>query len=250
MARFQPKKRNGAAAVAQSPALLTPPEPPAPVQASPSRPGVEAATISLVSGEAHAGVFGVTRSGKSSWLKAQLLKVPRFVVLDVEQEYWHGHGKGGPAREEMTCSELTEHWRKLLEPTLSLAVVPDDDTPKEAARAFNALAEMARLSRLPVVVVAEETGTYGQQCEEALRTLSTRGAKRQLQLVVVSQRPALVPKTVRSQLAQLVCFRTIEGGDIEALEERTRDQNMVALPQLADHYAVEWRSNPSATAQP
>lgn len=245
--RFQPKKRNGAP---EGPPLEAPKEAQPPVAAPRSTPGVDASTVPLVTGDAHAGVFGVTRSGKTTWLLSQLAKRPRVVVVDIDGEYSRFRSSGrGLLAEEMRASELSQYPTKLREPHLSLAVIPDDDTPRAGARAFALVAELARNYQMPLTLVAEEVGDWGQMAEGELRTLVTRGAKRGVQLIVVAQRPALVPKTVRSQLSQLVMFRTVEPGDLEALEERTHSPDVFSLRELPTGRCLVWSAlTPSATA--
>lgn len=200
-------------------------------------------------------VVGQSGSGKSTRVKelirSWLNKGVRVVALDPGDEYSrHGVQTGlvrlGPLKHRLTAAELAANPRALLAPRLSLSVVPGP-TVREWARAFELLAGLVRhAGRL--VVVADEVGTWCHAathpaCSRAaaeLSALATTGRHQGIALVVISQRAATVPATVRSQCTDAILFRQEELADLEALAARWRNDSLPArLPSLADGEAIE-----------
>jgi hypothetical protein len=93
--------------------------------------------------------------------------------------------------------------------------------------------------------VLDELGDYAELCTPELRSLATRALTHlKTRLLVIAQRPFLVPKTVRSQMSELVLFRIDEVDDAEAATERMRPDpkkfcaEVQALPL---HKSITWR---------
>lgn len=177
----------------------------------------------------------MTGAGKTHFAKAQLAGAPRVLALDVNDEYSQHGRRAGPLFERATASTLAKHPTKLLESNLSLSVVPDKPTPQSRAtalrfilRSLETIAEH-RQSK-PLVLVLDELGEYVEHAIEAARSLATRGLTHlSASLLVVTQRPFLIPKTVRSQMAELHIFRLEEVDDAEAATERFPDRKAAAL---------------------
>jgi len=178
----------------------------------------------------HLGVYGITRSGKSHWVKNQLLpSCSRVLVLDVNSEYSQHSRTPGPLRDRGTTANLVQCPAKLLEPNLSLAIEPTKPMPKYEANLLELISRLLiRASQedharsLPqLTLVLDECGDYAPHCHEQLASLATRGATHlNVRLVVVAQRPNLVPATVRGNLEELVVFKLVEPLDRKAVAER------------------------------
>lgn len=193
----------------------------------------------------HTGFYGQTGTGKSHEVKRRLSAHPRVVVIDVNDEFSESSTRrAGPLREAMTLTQLRAYPTKLLEANLSLAIVGLDPLkPKDAARAVETIARLqstvARATGRPpqrLLLVLDECGTYARHCESTLASLATTGGQHlSVTLWAIAQRPSLVPKTVRSQLKELVLFHMAEPSDIEAVEERTHEpglsERVLALPE-------------------
>lgn len=193
----------------------------------------------------HTGFFGQTGTGKSHEVKRRLAQHPRVVVIDVNDEFSKSSTRReGPLREAMTLAELRADPMKLAQPNVSVAIVGLNPLqPKDAARAVVTVARIqariAAATKQPpqrLLVVVDEAGTYARHCEATLAALATTGGQHLcITLWVVAQRPALVPKTVRSQMKELVLFHMSEPADLEAIEERTHSQQVServrALPE-------------------
>jgi hypothetical protein len=184
----------------------------------------------------HTGFYGQTGTGKSHEVKRRLQAHPRVIVIDVNDEFSeHSTRRKGPLRECMTVAELRKYPTKILEPQLSLALVGLDPLkPRDAARAVETVARLQSTvakatGQTPerLLLVLDECGTYARHCEATLASLATTGGQHLgVTLWVVAQRPVLVPKTVRSQLKELVLFHMAEPGDLEAVEERTHEPGL------------------------
>lgn len=200
-------------------------------------------------------VTGMSGTGKSTRVKELLRswqqRGVRIVALDPGDEFSrHGVQTGlvrlGPLKHRMTATELAANPRAMLAPRLSLSVVPGP-TVRDWARAFELVAGLARhAGRL--VIVAEEAGTWCHAathpaCSRAaaeLGALAATGRHQGIALVIISQRAAMVPATVRSQCTDALIFRQEETADLEALSARWRDDSLATrLPALADGECVE-----------
>lgn len=203
----------------------------------------------------HLGVYGVTQSGKSWWVKNKLLpSCERVLVLDVNSEYSRYSRNPGPLIHRGTTAELAQHPHKLLEPKLSLAVEPTRPMPKHEAALLELIASLLMaLSRddaakdLPqLTLVLDECGDYAPHCQESLASLATRGATHlNVRLVVIAQRPNLVPATVRGNLAQLECFTLLEPLDRKAVAERASKLFSERVSRLPPRQHLTWRATAS-----
>lgn len=209
--------------------------------------------------EFHTGVYGMTGTGKTTLVKKRIAREPRVLWLDVNDEASQ-HGRvAGPLRERMTATELSLHPAKLLESPLSLAVVPDKPTHRARAQLLKMVWELLeriatqrRANRL--VLVLDELGDYADACLAELRTLATRALTHlQAQLIVIAQRPALVPKTVRSQMGELIVFHLEEVDDADAATERMKPDPKKFSAQvqaLPARKSITWRPSLASTSEP
>lgn len=203
-------------------------------------------------------VVGRTGFGKSTEVKevirSWLSRGVRVVALDCCDEYSvHGLPTGlvrlGPLKRRVTAPQLAADPAMLLDPRLSLAVVPGDG-PKAWARTFMMLAKMVRHAGRLVLVV-DETGTWTDasnhpachQAKAELVSLATNGRHKGVALVVVAQRAAQIPPGVRSQASEWWAFRQDEPSDLEALAERLGKDTAERVRQLHIGEAVKWRDN-------
>ncbi len=193
----------------------------------------------------HIGFFGQTGTGKSAEVKKRLISHPRVVVIDVNDEFSvSSTRRQGPLREAMTLEDLRRYPAKLAQEDVSIALVGLDPlNPKASARAVVTVARLqAKIAEVTgrepprLLLVLDECGTYAQHCAATLAALGTTGGQHlAITLWVIAQRPALVPKTVRSQMKELVLFHMAEPADLEAIEERTHSPGLSdrvrALPE-------------------
>jgi hypothetical protein len=183
------------------------------------------------------GVFGQTGTGKTEYVKRELLTPllasnVRVLALDVKDELSiRGRPRGntavGPLPYRWTASQVAYQPEVLADPALRLAVVPDELTPKKCARAFKLLAQSLKFlaedgHRLRTVLVLEETQFWARHEEDLLEAVATMWRDYDVSLVLVSQRAVGVPISARAQLNQLVSFAQTEPADIEAIRLRTQ----------------------------
>lgn len=199
---------------------------------------------------------GKTHSGKSYALKRRLARWltlgARIVVMDPCDEYSKLGSKGadnGPLTERITDAELAANPKLIKKARLALSVVPSDDSLKGWARCFLLVSGLLRAAGQSVVFVAEEAGTWSDASAGAhnhkakieLIGVATNGRHRNISLVIVSQRAAMVPLTARAQLSEIVSFRQDETEDLEALAERIGKEKAEATARLSVGESIEWR---------
>lgn len=205
---------------------------------------------------------GKTGTGKSTLLK-ELLRVwggkgVRIVALDINDEYSkEGKETGlvrlGPLRRRVTAAQLAADPSMLLDPRLSLAVVPGGG-PRQWARTLVMLSKMLRKAGR-VLFVVDESGTIidsnlDPACHQAraeLTSLATNGRHAGIALALVTQRAAQLPPGIRSQATTWTVFRQDEPSDLEALEERLGKpfaDRVRALP-IGEH--LDWRDDEANT---
>lgn len=200
----------------------------------------------------HLGVYGITQSGKSWWVKNKLIpSCERVLVLDVNSEYSRHSRTTGPLLDQGTAGDLARHPRKLLEPNLSLAIEPTKPMPKHEAALLDLISRLLiAASREPgakdlprLTLVLDECGDYAPHCHEQLASLATRGLTHlNVRLVVIAQRPNLVPATVRGNLGELVCFKLVEPLDRKAVAERAEKTFAERVSRLELRKHIVWRA--------
>jgi hypothetical protein len=207
----------------------------------------------------HLGVYGITQSGKSWYVKNKLIpSCQRVLVLDVNSEYSRHSRTPGPLMDQGTAAQLAQHPRKLLEPNLSLAVEPAKPMPKQEAALLDLISRLliaasrdpAARDLPPLTLVLDECGDYAPHCSEQLASLATRGLTHlNVRLVVIAQRPNLVPATVRGNLGELVCFKLVEPLDRKAVQERADKAFAERVSRLELRKHIIWRAT-GPTEQP
>lgn len=197
---------------------------------------------------------GKTHSGKSYALKRRIAHWlslgARVVAVDFCDEHSkQGKGDTGSLTERVTDAELAANPKLIKKARLSLAVVPSDESLKGWARCFLLVAALVRAAKQPVVLVVEEAGTMGDstagsqnhRAKLELVGLAVNGRHAGISLVVVSQRAAMVPLTVRAQLSEIVSFRQDETEDLDALAERIGTEKAQETRNLTVGQSIEWR---------
>ncbi len=209
------------------------------------------------------GIFGQTGSGKTEYLKRELLEPlmaagVRLVVIDVKDELSvrgrpREMARVGPLPHRWTATQVAMQPEILAEEKLSLAVVPDEMTPKKCARAFALVANLLKAlgeeqrSR-PVVLVLEECEYWATYEQELLTSVAKMWRDYGVSVVFVSQRAVGVPIAARAQLNQVICFQQSEPADIDAIRLRTEitDPTFHARVQRLQPWKFEtWRAGVS-----
>jgi hypothetical protein len=202
-------------------------------------------------------VVGKTGTGKSTAVKDALRgwqsRGVKAVALDPCDEYSrHGRPSGliqlGPLRHRCTAAELAKKPSRLLDPRLSLAVVPDARTPHAQARAFLLVERLARAAG-SMLLVLDEVGvwtdsTFGPATTQAgrvLAALAQNGRHDGLALVLIAQRASSIPKSARAQATDIWAFRQDEPSDVAALAERIGDEQAGQVSRLPVGQSIEWR---------
>lgn len=211
----------------------------------------------------HTGIFGMTESGKSHLLKNELLPAwssGPIVSADVNDELSrHGtekpNRKLGPLRERCTASKLAAFPSKLLEPDLSLAVVPDvhGNVASEAA-CWDLIAQLL-ISYAPlfaqrhhnVKFINGECGPYFRRLtapqRERLLVLATRGVTHlNIDCVYETQCPSLVDINVRRNIANVYYFKLPEAADIDTVREKAGKQFAERVRRLPLREHLVWRA--------
>lgn len=214
------------------------------------------------------GVAGMTRRGKSAWLKAWIQYLMRelpkvdpswgVVVFDVHDE----HSRQGREREDcklgclperLTVSAFLDALEQddlvLLRERLFLAVVPEDPDLKPADVAAQALAIGPKLrDRGKLVVVWEELG-YWAECADAVRVLHASAAcwgKEGIVPVFSGQAIVDTPECVRKQWSRLVTAQQVKRSDVSFIRQQCGKavaREVTQLPRL--HYVTSDLTQPS-----
>lgn len=207
----------------------------------------------------HMGVWGMTRSGKSTWVKTKLIpSLPRVLALDVNREYSRHSQTPGPLLDRGTTAELARYPSKLLDPDLSLAIEPTKPDRASCASLLDLITRLLvcmssddKARALPqLTLILDECGDYAPLCQEQLATLAMRGATHlNTRLVVISQRPNLTPATVRGNLDELHLFRLVDPIDVKAVKERAGLSFAERVKRLELRRSILWRAT-GQTEQP
>lgn len=182
----------------------------------------------------HIGIFGVTGTGKTEFLKRLLEQLRaqgrRIVALDCKNELSvlgrpRSHTQVGPLRFRWLTAQVAQQPAVLLNVQLELAVVPDEFTTRKCARTFQLLASLLKAigeegRDLKTVLVLEEVQLWADDVKKLLEEVATVWRDFGVTLILVSQRPAGIPIDARAQLQEIYSFAQSEPADIEALRLR------------------------------
>jgi hypothetical protein len=204
------------------------------------------------------GVVGMTRMGKSTWLKRWLKYLMEqevtVYVWDPAREYSrHGLRRErtplGPLLTQVTVSEVLEKPEELRVVEFgaeapAVAIVPDDvrarrvDIAAGFAQAVPLILEHAPKGR--VVLVVEECGLLegNRQAEELLQEIATTWGKEDLAAAFASQATSQVPDRCRRQWRKLVAFRQVDLNDRAALTRLVNSDFSQRAARLAPHECV------------
>lgn len=214
--------------------------------------------------ERHA-VVGMTGSGKSFRVKNRVKhwssrggSVVWFDVKDEASKLGRVTAETtlGPLKQRVEARELALKPELLLRPRLSLAVVPPPSAAGRA-RAFSMVVKMLIAAHRRVVLVLDELHLYTDSalhpaCHRAaaeLKTLATSGRHEGIALVLIAQRAALIPLTVRAQCNLWTSFQQVEQEDLELLVPRIGEERVARVPFLKRGEFEECRGKPQLQAQ-
>ncbi|SEU36929.1 hypothetical protein SAMN05443639_12315 [Stigmatella erecta] len=204
------------------------------------------------------GVVGMTRMGKSTWLKRWLkyLMAQEVTVYtwDPAREYSrHGLRRErtplGPLLTQVTVSEVLAEPEllRVVEPDAELpavAIVPNEVRPRRVdiaagfAQAVPLILEHAPKGR--VVLVVEECGLLegNRQAEELLQEIATTWGKEDLAAAFASQATSQVPDRCRRQWRKVVAFRQVDTNDRAALTRLVSGGFSQRVARLRPHECV------------
>jgi hypothetical protein len=199
------------------------------------------------------GVFGKTRMGKSTALKALIRRAPRVLLLDplgklghlgvcVEtldefKTYWRRQFKGG--------------WRIVLQPD-RLAVTPEVEELirrrkpatailREKFRPYLALAsKVAKDGAPPFLVAVDEVDKFGSawSADPQVRAVADYGGNFGVSLVFAARRPACVDKTLCAMCSTLYLLRITEPVDLDYFADVIGRKTAMRLPLLERFQAL------------
>lgn len=200
-------------------------------------------------------VVGKTGSGKSTFVKGVLEREQkagrRILWLDYCDEYSQAGEASdevilGPLRERITFDALLDAPGLLLDPKLSLAVVPSRD-PRECADQFCELVGLVEDSR-DLLFGADEVGMFSEHCQPKMHYLAAQSRHWRVPVIFASQAMVDVPAKARRQGTQLVTFLQTHPADLEAILELTRDKKLADdVPRLGVGDFRHWRDQPTPT---
>lgn len=187
------------------------------------------------------GVWGASGSGKSSWVKRRIAGLTRLVVFDPQDEY------GGrnlvsfrPYEADQLSSHIRDHWADF-----RAAYVPPAGREAEAlSKLCWYLVELqdwhkAKGKPFPkITLVAEELNlafpTHGATLCTGFAEVCSRGRKRHIEVIGVSQRVAEVATRFRDNLTEHVVFRQADetGSQKVASNARLPWRDVLDLPPL------------------
>lgn len=172
-------------------------------------------------------VSGMSRSGKSAYVKYLMRARPVLRVWDPDGEYVDaGITHAIHSRRDWTRINSGPHGGRFS----YVAPITRDE--------FNyfSLACLARGNFGPLTVIAEETAdvTHSGKAPQHWGALVRRGAKRRISIVALTQTPSESDKTVMKNARRLVCFMQDREPDIlyMAREMRVPAEQIAALKKL------------------
>jgi hypothetical protein len=173
-------------------------------------------------------VLGQRGSGKSSWVKKRLPKIPRFILWDTLGEY-----KGHETFDNL--EDLVRYLHKN-ESGFFQAVYNtlNEDEFEKVCRLAGAVGTCT--------LIVEEVDTYATptNCPYELRKLLKVGRHYGVSMIFVSRRPAEINRLITSQSQRFVCFKMFEPRDIVYLRSIIGNEALT-LSDLPVLQYVDWR---------
>jgi len=153
---------------------------------------------------------GKTGTGKSHLIK-NALKQNRFgyrvLIIDIQDEFGNIEGF---ENEKSISNAIRESRKGVKNFKWRFVTDPDSKNIEDVFRLGFALGECT--------IIAEEVGAY--KYSSGLERVALRGRSRGIQLIVSTQRPYTVSRTVSSQVATGIIFATDEPRDLKYVAER------------------------------
>lgn len=183
-------------------------------------------------------VLGQRGSGKSTYVRRELLREDRCLVFDPHDEY-----PGRSMSFDCWANHLAE--RTMPDPTGLLRIVPRR-RPQECAedfRDFIDLLDVYPAEWLPDVLIIDECFLLRQHATEELEYLSTqsRHLGDGIALVLVAQRAVHLSPTTREQSNLMILFSQKAGPDTKAIAETCGEAVAAKLPNLGVGQHIVWR---------
>lgn len=183
----------------------------------------------------HAAIIGQTQCGKT-WLSKRIVEIaPDYVIVDPDEEYGDicEH-----TLDEWAIEEVLEFIRDLAKEgcriRVNVILQDDDDIELVAALCYD-------LQNIMFVFDEGHEFVSSHKIPKTLKRLARRGAKRSVQMLVISQRHTEMNRNFLSQCNLIVSFRQSLPDDIRHLERVSGVPLKTVLPNLLEReYICIW----------
>jgi hypothetical protein len=171
------------------------------------------------------GIFGMSGSGKSHFAKKMIIAADRIICFDPEDEY--GSLKGFVRLEgiERLDAYLRKHWRGSFRIAYVPVVQREEIELHNVSMLVMAMQEPFKDGKFDkkVTLLADELNTAfplnPKPENNGFANVCSRGRKRGINVIGISQRPAEIAMRFRGNLDELRCFRLATPHDVKAVDE-------------------------------
>lgn len=183
-------------------------------------------------------ILGISQTGKTHLARQIQHAYPRCFVFDLTDEY---EEKTTPEHYKWTITTFEQFCDVLLilsknKPKKFRVIIRLDPEIKDAEKIFN---EMFRL-----IYYLGDCCVDIEECHELagvhkmprwLRNLFTRGAHKDISLIITTQRISLLNKTIISQCKHVFCGQTLEPNDLKYLKSSLGEWTL-QLPEIEPRF--------------
>lgn len=171
------------------------------------------------------GVIGITGMGKSWWVKNRLIGAiaehQPIIILDKQGEYGGENAKDIPRNSGWKYSNSVHSFLVTLRNNSGIVSgvnVIDCNSWKD----YDYAIKFIRACDLPVCIILEESHFIFDEkklmdVQEILKQIARFGRKKNMSMVLISQRLMDIPKDIRTQFLGVVSFRQNDSADVDSL---------------------------------
>jgi hypothetical protein len=176
-------------------------------------------------------IIGKTGSGKTVHALRRSAQSDRLLIFDTNG---HDYAAGVVI---YTLADLRKFWRRCYQGKFRIIYRPENERPE-----FSEVAELVfACGNMTVVIEEADTFCRPQQVDLATWKILKRGRHRDLRVIMITQRPFGIDRTVTSQADEIVVFRTEEPRDLAYLEDRIGKDAVSKIVTLPEYHYVLWQ---------
>ena len=164
------------------------------------------------------GIFGTRGSGKTAWIRKNIVNLPRVIVLENgNEEYYDICNLKAYSKEELAECLLDRGKFHILYTNTEVSDIDALDEMCEIARAYTADIYQRFNISLPITLIIDEAQNYTSpwKTSKIFRKSIMQSRHFDFNIIYSTQRPSQISRNLTSQSSRFIIYNLVENTDVK-----------------------------------